>query len=186
LPFGAFGSFEHGVVHAVPSEGEDEHPLAAVRSADFRRAEYSAVHFETKATQVGEDLVEPESEVVADVFEPDEGGLGLFDDAADLRPEMAGIVLAGEVPGDAEGLAGIARKDAIHDSAPRAAVKGCKVTPDRSLSQGALSHARDQDSGCERFVFHEANCSSLSHGEAPSKIKTPDASAKRKSSESGT
>ncbi len=157
-----------------------------MRSADFRRAEYSAVHFVTKASQVGEDLVESESEVVADVFEPDESGLGLFDDAADLRPEMAGIVFSGEVPGDAEGLAGIARKEEIHDSTPRAAVEGCKVTPDRRWSQGAFSHARDQDCGGECFVFHEANCSSLSHGETPSKIKTSDASAKRKPSEFGT
>lgn len=124
--------------------------------------------------------------MIADVFEEDEGGGGLLDDSEDVRPEMPEVVLPLSASGHGERLARVARKEVIHDSTPRSAIEGCKVTPDRRASQGAFSHARDQDPGRECFVFHEANCSSLSHGETESKIKASDASAERKPSESGT
>jgi hypothetical protein len=123
--------------------------------------------------------------MVPDVLEEEDPGPALGDDPPDMGPQVAGVVLSPPASGDGERLARIPRKEVIHDSAPRAAVEGCKVTPDRRLSQAAFSHARDQDPGSECFVFHEAYCSSLSHGEVESKIKASDASAKRKSPESG-
>lgn len=43
-------SSAQGVVHEVPSEGDDKDPFATMRRAHFRRAEYSRVNFVTKAS----------------------------------------------------------------------------------------------------------------------------------------
>jgi hypothetical protein len=70
------------------------------------------------------DDVESDVKMVGDVFEEHELGVGLSDDAGDVRPEVSGVVSAAHLAGDAERLARVAANDAIHDATPRSAVEG--------------------------------------------------------------
>jgi hypothetical protein len=69
------------------------------------------------------------------------------EDAVDVRPEPPLVVDAGATSGDAGGLAGESRSDEIHSSAPRSAVEGCEIVPDRNRSQARFFHPR-HESGC--------------------------------------
>ncbi|TCR70538.1 hypothetical protein EV560_101945 [Bosea sp. BK604] len=75
-----------------------------------------------------------------DVLEEYAPGAGLADDPSHMRPEVAWIIFAEPVAGRAEGLAGVACQDDIHRSAPRAAVEGGKIIPDRCITKGLVSH----------------------------------------------
>ncbi|MDQ2712119.1 MAG: hypothetical protein M3Y72_22585 [Acidobacteriota bacterium] len=48
----------------------------------------------------------------------------------------------------------------IHAATPGAAVEGSEVRPNRSRIEGAVFHARRQDSGGSNFPFNEADRSS--------------------------
>lgn len=125
--------------------GEDEEPLAPVGRADFRRREEARRKAVAHADQSSGDVGEPEAEMMGDVLEEDEGRFGLSDDPSDMRPEVARIVRAPALARDGERLARIARSDDIHRAAPRAAVKGGNVVPDRRSIQGRVFHPRHED-----------------------------------------
>lgn len=76
----------------------------------------------------------------ADVLAKEDRGAGLFEDAGDLGPEPALVFGAKPLAGVALSLARVARSDDIHDAAPRSAVEGGNVVPDRSRRQGRLFH----------------------------------------------
>jgi hypothetical protein len=80
----------------------------------------------------------------SNIFENDEFGRYLLNNPFDMRPEMALIVLTTALSCGAERLAGVARSDAIHNSTPRSAVEGGNVVPDRSFTQGRVSHPRHE------------------------------------------
>jgi len=134
--------------------GQREQPFAPVRSAELSRREYASRNAEPHASQAAGDDVKAERKVAGDVLEENKSRFALPDDALHLRPEVARVSSAESVAGEAEGLARVARSDEIHDSAPRAAVEGSKVVPDRSRSQAALAHARDQDRGGKGLPLH--------------------------------
>lgn len=133
--------------------GEEEDALAEVRRADLLRAEDSARNSVTHARKLSCDHVQAERNVPPDVLEEDPLGEALADDAGDAGPEVAGIVLALALPGAAEGLAGVARSDAIHGSKPGAGVEGLEVVPDRSLIQGLILHPRHEAARSVGFPF---------------------------------
>jgi len=95
--------------------------------------------------------------MAGDVLEKNESCLGLSADSGDVGPEVAWVVGAGSAAGDGEGLARVARSDAIHHSTPRPTVKGCEVIPDRRWSQASLFHARCQNCGRMRFPLHKTD-----------------------------
>jgi hypothetical protein len=82
-----------------------------------------------------------------DVLEEDRGGLALSDDADELGPQGAFVVVTFELAGKAVRLARQARSDEIHDAAPRAAVEGRKIVPNRRWLQGRFFHP-GHESGC--------------------------------------
>jgi hypothetical protein len=69
-----------------------------------------------------------------DVFEHDAPRPTLADDALNVGPKVARVGLAAAPAGGREWLTRVARSDDIHDAAPRAAVEGFKVVPDRRLT----------------------------------------------------
>ena len=125
--------------------GEDEEPLAPVGRADFRRREEAHRKAVAHANQSSGDFGEAEAEMMGDVLEEHEGRLGLGDDAGDMRPEVPRVVHAAALARDGERLARIARSDDVHGAAPRAAVEGGKVVPDRCRIQGRVFHPRHED-----------------------------------------
>lgn len=78
------------------------------------------------------------------VLEPHDDGLGLADDPRDVGPEVAGVVFPLLLPGEAEGLARVSRREDIHDSTPRTAIEGREIVPKRSRIQGRVRHPRHE------------------------------------------
>lgn len=58
------------------------------------------------------------------IFQKDNCGLTLSNDAEGVGEEVAGVVLAAALAGDGKSLAGRAAKDEIHAATPRSSVQG--------------------------------------------------------------
>jgi len=135
-----------GVGQVVPvAVGEDEEPLAPVGRADFRRREEARRNAVAHADQSSGNFGEAKAEMMGDILEEHEGRFDFADDAGDMRPEVARVVRAPALARDGERLARIARSDDVHRAAPRAAVEGGNVVPDRCAIQGRVFHPRHED-----------------------------------------
>ncbi len=84
------------------------------------------------------------------------------------------VVFAEALSGEAVGLAGVARSDAIHDAAPRLEVEGSKVRPDRRLIQGLVFHARDKAGGGMGFPLDVTDAARVGSGDLDSKFEAAD------------
>lgn len=169
-----------GVGQLVPlANGEDEQTLAFVGSADFRRCEEARRKAVAHADQSCGDFGETEAEMMGDIFEEDEGRLGLGDNSGDMRPEMARIVRSLTFACNAERLARVARSDDVHRAAPRAAVKGGKVVPDRRRIQGRVFHPRHEDGCGVGFPFDIAHSTISGAGDCEPEVKAAGARTER-------
>lgn len=138
---------------------EDEDPLAPVGRADLRRREDACRKAVAHADQSAGDLGEAEAEMMGDVLEEHERRLALADDAGDMGQEVARVIRTPALARDGERLARIARSDDVHRAAPRAAVEGGNVVPDRRPIQGRVFHPRHEDGrgvGVPLDVTHNA------------------------------
>ena len=138
---------------------EDEEPLALVGRADFRRRKEACRKAVAHADQSAGDFGEAEAEMMGDILEEDEGRLDLADDAGDMRPKVARVVRAPALARDRERLARIPRSDDVHRAAPRAAVEGGNVVPDRRAIQGRLFHPCHENGRGVGFPFDMAHSS---------------------------
>ncbi len=174
---------------AVRSVREDEEPLALVGRTDFRRREEARRKAVAHADQSSGDFGEAEAEMMGDIFEEDEGRLDLANDARDMWPEVARVVRAPALARDGERLARIARSDDVHRAAPRAAVEGSNVVPDRCRIQGRLFHPCHENGRGVGFPFDMAHSSITGHGDGEPEVEPACAGAEREAeqvSDSGT
>jgi len=167
----------------VLADGEDEEPLALVGRADFRRREEACRKAVTHADQSCGDFGETEAEMMGDILEEDEGRFDLADDAGDMRPEVARVVRAPALASDRERLARIARSDDVHRAAPRAAVEGSNIVPDRSPIQGRVFHPRHENGRSVGFPFDMAHSSISGQGDGESEVDATSAGAEREAME---
>jgi hypothetical protein len=79
--------------------GQDIEPFPPVRSANFRRTEYSCFNSVTKLSKVCVYDVEAKSKVSSDVLEEAPCRLDFSDDSLDVRPEVAGVIFAESLSG---------------------------------------------------------------------------------------
>jgi hypothetical protein len=89
-----------------------------------------------------------------------------------MGPEPPFVGDAEPLPGVGGRLAGEAGSDEIHSAAPRVAVEGREVVPDRSRIQGLVFHPRHEGGRCEGFpldVTHSAV--GVSEGEPESELE---------------
>ena len=169
-----------GVGHVVPvADGEDEEPLTLVGRADFRRCEEARRKAVAHADQSSGGFGEAEAEMMGDVFKEDEGRLDLSDDPRDMRPEVARVVRAPALACDGERLARIARSDDVHRAAPRAAVEGSNVVPDRCRIQGRLFHPCHENGRGVGFPFDMAHSSISGDGNGEPEVEPARAGAER-------
>jgi hypothetical protein len=148
--------------------GQNEESEPLLRRADLSRAEESCEHLETQSLKVAGDLVESEPEVPGDVLEEDTSRSYLGDDPPDLGPEVPRVIGSPSPSGGREGLARVARKDEIHSAAPRAAIEGLQIVPDRRAIQGRVLHP-GHESGrgiCVPLDEHHRAISLLGDGDA--------------------
>ena len=83
--------------------------------------------------------------VPRDVFAEEITRPRLSDHSEDLIEQPSIVAASAFAAGDGVGLARVACNDDIHDAAPRAAVEGRNVVPDRRLIQGRVFHPRHED-----------------------------------------
>lgn len=106
-------------------------------------------------------------------FRPD-----LADDPGDIRPEVARVFFAKPMAGKAERLAGIAGRDEMNAAAPRQAVEGSEIVPNRSRSQGRVCHPRHESGRGETVSLDIANSSISGLCEVQAEIQSSDTGAK--------
>jgi hypothetical protein len=158
---------------------EDEEPLAPVGRADFRRREEACRKPVAHADQVSGDLGKAEAQMMGDVLEEDERRTSLADNARDVRPEVTRICRAEPPTGDRERLARIARAEDVHRAAPRAAVEGGNVVPDRRRVQGRVFHPRHEHGRGVGFPLDVTQSSISGTGEEDSEVEPAGAGAER-------
>ena len=133
--------------------------------ADFCRAEDSRFNRVTHFSKVSPDGLETEGDVAKYVFSEENRGGALAEDAPDMRPEVAGVLIAEAFSGLAERLARVPGREDTHLSAPRAAVKGDKVRPDRRVIQGLFVHPGHESGRSVCVSLDPANSSIFRYGE---------------------
>ncbi len=121
--------------------------------------------------------------MMGDILEEDERWLHFADDAGDMGPEVARVVLTPALSRDRERLARITRSDDVHRAAPRAAVERGNVVPDNSLIQGRVFHPR-HESGCGvGFPFDMAHSTISGDGDGEPEIEPACAGTERDAEE---
>lgn len=85
------------------------------------------------------------------------------DGSVSLVADRSSVGVPELLSGDAVGLTGKSRNDAIHDSAPRSTVERGEVRPDRRVIQASRVHERDQLRAGECFPLDVTNRASLEH-----------------------
>ncbi len=106
-----------------------------------------------------------------DVFAEDPLRPDLFHDAGDIGPEMPGIVNSAACTREAEGLAGITGREEMNAAAPRAAVEGSQIVPDRCLTQGLVFHPRHESGRCMGFPLDETHSPVMGFGNVQAKVE---------------
>lgn len=163
------------------SAGEDEQPLAPVRSADFRRRKQSRRNPVTHADQAFGDLGKSEAQMMCDIFEKDERRFAFADDAPDMGPQVSGVGGAGPASGDAERLARIARKDDVHTAAPASAIERGNIVPDRSRIQGRVFHPGHEHGRRIGFPLDVTHSPVSTKGDVEPEVESARAGAERQS-----
>lgn len=124
-------SARSGVGHLPVSaivDAEDEDALTLMRRTDFRRADDDDLNLATKAEKVSvNSLGASAGEHPPDVLDTDDPGAGLHPDATGDGPQVALVVFAEALSGDAMRLARDARNEAVHASTPLSAAEGSGI-----------------------------------------------------------
>lgn len=133
-----------GAVFGVAQGREDEEPFAAMRRTDIRRRAEDFLDPVASACKVRSPtaLILPKDS--SHILDVDESGSGGANESVGVRPEVAGVVGTTALAGVAVRLTRDSANDAIHEAAPRLAVEGAQIAPDRRVIQGTILHTRDQ------------------------------------------
>lgn len=93
--------------------------------------------------------MQAKGQMAGDVFKEAPFGRNFADDSGDVGPQMPGVVFALAAPRKRERLAGITGRDDMNAAAPRPAVKGSQIVPNRCRAQGRVRHPRHESGRCE-------------------------------------
>lgn len=171
--------------------GVDEDARALVRRLDagIRRAKHAPLRIEPEAGQVCEygtkDATTPRAEEAADVFKKTPCGFNLAKALDDVGPNPPLVGDASAFASEAVRLARESRNDAMNDAAPRCAVKGGDICPDRCRMKVARFHAARKDFNRVRFPFHVKYRSSARNRHGDAEIEAAAAGAEGSDMEGG-
>ena len=91
------------------------------------------------------------------VLKEDPFGLNLSDDPGDVRPKVAGVILAFSLSRCGKRLAWVSGKHGVTDAAPRSAVEGSHIVPDWSGGEVSGALCGDEDGSRVFFPLDEAS-----------------------------
>ena len=150
-----------------------------MRRADFRRCKQSRLNAITHAFQLASHFPKSKGKVAWDILKEAGKGADLGNDPGDRRPEVPLVFGSPPLPGDAEGLAGVAANDEIHRAAPREAVEGAHICPHRRVIQRFVLYARQKDADAVGFPLNVTYCASSGKRQSDAEIESPDPAAER-------
>lgn len=159
--------------------GHNEEPASYVARTAFERREQARFDCKAQRLKVPENRIGSQGHMPFDVFEEAPFGVEFLGDPPDVRPEMAGIILALAPSGEAEGLAGISGSEDMNLSTPGRAIEGGNVIPDRSLIQGLVFHPCHESGRREGFPLDVTNSSVFWFCNVEAEFKAADAGAER-------
>ena len=145
--------------------------------ADFRHAEQSDLNRVTKSLKVSPDPFRPGDlpfrggQHAGDIFDKDEPGARLDDDAPCVGPQVAFVVGPFALSREGMGLARDAANDAVHRATPWAAIEGSGIGPQRRISHEARFNRRDQVRASECFPLHVTDRASASKRQFDAEIE---------------
>jgi hypothetical protein len=163
--------------------GQKEEAIPEMGCPDLGRAEQIPFRIEPERGQALHNLSEGgasvDGEESGDVLDEDKSRVNCADDTYDLGPEPAVVVRPPPGPGRTGRLAGETGRDEIHAAAPRAAVEGREIVPDRSAIQGLVFHPRHEAGRGEGFPLDIAHSSvGVSESEVESEFQSSDPGTK--------
>lgn len=109
-------------------------------SAHFSRCKQARFCAVAQAAKPADDIGKSQIDVPFHVLGKHRAGPHFADDPLDFGPEVARVGFAPALAGHAEGLAGISGSEDMNLAAPRPAVEGSEIVPDRRAIQGRVCH----------------------------------------------
>lgn len=157
--------------------GQDEEPIPLVGSTGVVRSHTTPFRIEPQSGKVSEHDVESSRSESCDVFNEHEPGSYLANDPSELAPESAPLASdALPLSCVADVLAGESASDAIHAAAPRAAIEGDNIVPDRRLLQGRVFHPRHESGRGVGFPLDVHHSATSGHGECDTEVESSSSS----------
>lgn len=126
-------------------------------SAHFSRREQARFCAVAQAAKPSDDVGKSQIDVPLDVLDEHSGGSHFVNDPLDLRPQVPRIPLASSLPRQAEWLAGISGSEDMNLAAPRAAVEGSEIAPDRRAIHGLVFHPGHESGRCMGLPLDETD-----------------------------
>lgn len=149
--------------------------------ACFSRREQARFWAVAQLAKVSRDVGKSQVDMAFDIFEEGPFRSHLVDNAGDVGPEVSGIVCAAALAGAAEGLAGIAGSDDMNAAAPRAAVKGFEIVPNKRLAQGLVFHPGHESGRSMGFPLDVAHSPISALGDMEAEVEASISCAQRES-----
>ena len=115
-----------------------------MRGTNGGRCETTPLRIEPERGKVGEDVREPGPNKSGDVLQEDVARSHVSDDPGNVWPDPSLVIDTSTFAGGAEWLAGETGSDEIHSAAPRSAVEGREIVPNRRSIQGLVFHPRHE------------------------------------------
>lgn len=147
--------------------------------ASFSRREQSRFCAVAQAAKLCGDIGKSQIDMALDIFGEDPFGRDFADNTRDFWPEVAGIGFASSLAGEAEGLARITGRDDMNAAAPRLAVKGSEIVPDRRVTQGLVAHPRHESGRCVSFPLDVTDSAVSGLGDVEAEIEAGVTGAER-------
>lgn len=135
--------------------GQNEDAFSFVTSANGGRFEMTPLRIEPAFGKVKKDGFESSSlNKSRYVFEEAKRRFNLANDSRDVGPQPSFVLLSIASTGNTPRLTREARNDAINKPAPRPAVEGREIVPNRRVVQDSRLHKRRQLRGASGFPLH--------------------------------
>lgn len=140
-------------------------------SAHFSRCEQARFCAVAQAAKPSDDVGKSQIDVPFDVLDEHRAGPHFADDPLDFRPQVAWIGIAAALPGHAERLAGISGSKDMNLAAPRPAVEGSEIAPDRRVIQGLVFHPGHESGRCVALPLDETDSSIGGFGDREAELE---------------
>lgn len=152
-------------------------------SAHFSRCEQARFCAVAQAAKPADDIGKSQIDVPFDVLGKDGAGPHFADDPLDLGPQVARVGLAAALARHAERLAGISGSEEMNLAAPRAAVEGSQIVPDRRVIHGRVCHPGHESGRGVGFPLDETDSAIGGLGNREAKLEPAISGAERKAAD---